>query len=60
VTTYDDHGTRADYARVPVFLAVRFADDLYVVHDGGEVSLVDRETMIRLLRQLLPKEKHHD
>ncbi len=53
-------GTRADDARVPVVHAVRLGDDVFIVQAGGEVSLVDRETLLMLLKQLFNKEKPYD
>lgn len=50
-------GTQANDAWVSVFQAFRLQDDTFIVHVGGEVSLVDRETLTLLLRQMFPKEK---
>lgn len=45
---------------VSVFYAHRLHRGLYIVDDGGEVSLVDRETLLLLLQQLFIEGDKHD
>jgi hypothetical protein len=47
-------------AGVFLFHAQLLPNQFYLVDDGGEVSLVDRETLLLLLQQLFVKEKPYD
>ena len=60
MTTGSAAETPVEPAGVSVFHACLLVSDLYVVDAGGEVSLVDRETLLLLLQQLFVKEKPYD